>query len=88
MRTVPLKWKQDGYLWFAHEHYGMWTIELRRRRYILTLNLRLPKGVPWEAGYQDVGSYPTLKKAQAEAGRSHRVLLRQELSSQSRRSRR
>lgn len=78
------KWKQDGYLHFAHGPEGMWTIEQHRGRFLLSLDL--PGAHRGGAG-QDFGAHATLKKAKAEAWRAHRSLRTQERD-EPRRSRR
>lgn len=72
--TAPLRWKQDGYLHFAHAKEGMYVIEQHRGRFILTLTLA---GTLNRAGTeQDMGFYRSLAKAKVGAQRDHRVLER------------
>lgn len=66
-----LRWKQDGYLYFAHGVEGMYAIEQKRKRYILTLDLA---DIPVGSGTQDMGTWPSLAKAQAEAQKAHRAM--------------
>lgn len=66
MRRLPLTWKQDGYLHFAHANEGMYTIEQRRGRFLVTLDL--------SGSEQDMGWYFSLAKAKAGAQRDHRQL--------------
>lgn len=68
-----MKWKQDGYLHFAHGPEGMWTIEQRRGRFYVTLTLA---GAHHDGADQDMGSYKTLAKAKAGAHRDHRAMVR------------
>lgn len=69
--TSKLKWRQDGYLHFAHEITGHWVIEQLRGRYILTLDL------PGTCdATQDMGTYPSLAKAKTAAQSKHRILNR------------
>lgn len=66
-----LRWKQDGYLHFAHSKIGMWTIEQCRGKFLLTLGLAgLSSAVP----DQDMGSHSSLAKAKAQAERDDRAL--------------
>jgi hypothetical protein len=60
-----LTWKQDGYLYFAHAKEGMYTIEQRAGQFLVTLML---DGTTTD---QDMGSYLSLAKAKAGAGRDH-----------------
>lgn len=73
-RTEPLNWKWSDGFYFAHPHYGMWTIEQRRGRFYVTLDL---KGAPHDAT-QTMGDYRTSKLAQAAAARDHRALVKQD----------
>ena len=66
-----MKWKQDGYLHFAHGPEGMWTIEQQRGRFLVTLDLTGTRGAT-----QDMGSYKTLKLAKAVAQKAHRIIVR------------
>lgn len=79
MSPSPLKWRQDGYLWFAHAPYGMWMIELRRGWYFLRLDLDVPRSNHRIGGYQDFGTHKRLRAAMQEAGRANRQLLLQEM---------
>lgn len=65
---MPLKWKQDGELHFAHVDYGMYMIEQRRGEFTMTLTL---KGTSSE---QDLGSVAKLAKAKSEIEKTHRAL--------------
>jgi len=65
----PLKWKQDGYLHFAHARYGMWMIEQRRGRFIVTLDLSGTRDAT-----QDMGNYRSLALAKTGANRDHKAL--------------
>jgi hypothetical protein len=57
---MSLRWRQDGYLYFAHTGYGMWTIEQRRGRFEISLTLRNA------VGDQDFGSRKSLASAKRE----------------------
>jgi hypothetical protein len=70
-RVTPLKWKQDGYLHFAHAREGMYTIEQHRKRYIVTLTL---SGASGRGADQDMGSYASLALAKKSAERDHKAL--------------
>lgn len=71
MKTAALKWKQDGYLYFAHAREGMYMIEQRRKRYIVTLTL---SGAAGRGADQDMGTYASLALAKKSAERDHRAL--------------
>lgn len=66
---TKLAWRQDGYLHFAHAKEGMYTVEQRRGRFIVTLSL---EGA--HTGEQEMGWYASLAKAKAGAQRDHRAL--------------
>lgn len=68
---TSLRWKQDGYLHFAHAREGMYMIEQHRGRFIVTLDLA---GAARGGAEQDMGSYRSLASAKAGAQRDHRVL--------------
>jgi len=67
----PLKWKWDNGFYFAHAPSGMWTIEQRRGRFLLTLDLPNTRNAT-----QDIGNYTTSAKAKAAAGKAHRIITR------------
>ena len=73
--VVPLKWKFDQGLHFAHAPEGHWTIEQLRGRFLVTLKI---KGTISSAPEQDMGSYKSLamaKKVATHASRKIRTLL-------------
>lgn len=72
-----LRFKQDGYLHFAHSPRGMWMIEQRRGQFIVTLSLQ---GAARGGEDQEMGSYPSLKKAVSEASRADRELAKQDFA--------
>jgi hypothetical protein len=65
---MTLKWKQDGYLHFAHSELGMWMIEQMRGKFILTLTVNRNE--------QDFGKYSSLSKAKAYAAKSNKILMK------------
>ena len=71
-RTEPLNWKWNDGFYFAHPYYGMWTIEQRRGRFIVSLDLR---GAHHSAT-QTMGNYTTAARAKAAAARDHRALVK------------
>jgi hypothetical protein len=71
MKLEPLKWKQDGYLYFAHAREGMYMIEQLRKKYIVTLTL---SGAAGRGADQEMGSFASLALAKRSAERDHRVL--------------
>jgi hypothetical protein len=72
MKVAPLKWKQDGYLHFAHAREGMYTIEQRRSRFIVTLSLENDSVMRGDE--QQMGVYLSLTLAKKSAERDHQAL--------------
>jgi hypothetical protein len=70
MSVSKLTWKWDDGFYFAHASYGHWTIEQRRGRFYISLDL----SGAHPSGTQDFGYAPTGAKAQAEVNRAHRAL--------------
>mgnify|MGYP001604298897 CR=1 FL=1 len=64
-----LKWKQDGELHFAHASYGMWMIEQRRGRFLITLTLKGTRDAD-----QDYGYSTRLAGAKRDVDQAHRAL--------------
>jgi hypothetical protein len=71
-KAAPLKWKQDGYLHFAHAREGMYTIEQHRKRFIVTLTLE--NGSVMRGDEQQMGTYASLALAKKSAEQDHRAL--------------
>jgi len=75
-QAVPnLVWKFDDGFHFAHSAAGMWTIEQRRGRFLLSLDLPNTHDATHDAT-QDVGNYTTSAKAKSAAQRHNRIIVR------------
>jgi hypothetical protein len=65
-----MKFTGSGDMIFGHSDYGHYTMELNRGTWALTLQL---KGTP-SGSDQELGSFPTLAKAQAYALKTDKML--------------
>ena len=72
-QDTVLNWKWDDGFYFAHAPYGLWSIEQKRGKFYIQLDI----GKVGE-NTQDFGDQPTSAKAKAEAQRAHRSFLKME----------